>query len=258
MEKELNFAIDLAKKAGEIIKANFVFGMKKEWKKDNSPVTETDLKINQLVIDSVKKEFPDHKILAEEGSDMSGNGDYVWVCDPVDGTIPFSHGVPTCVFSLALVKNGESILGVVYDPFMDRMYSAVKGQGAFLNGDKISVSKANTIKNTIVGLTFWKEAPFQFYESEKILKENSVKLINVLSVIYMSMMVASGEFSTVVFPGNAAHDAATVKIIVEEAGGKVTDLFGNEQRYDRETKGFLATNGILHDEFLRIIKESMK
>lgn len=256
---ELQFAINLAKEAGKIIKDNFVLGMEKEWKEDNTPVTITDHKINQLVIDEVKKYWPSYSILAEEKSQLDGDGEFVWVCDPVDGTIPFSHGIPTCVFSLALVKNGEPILGVVFDPFMDRMYFAEKGKGAYLNDKRIYVSKNAIIRNSVLGIPNWRDATYNLYELVKDLGINHRGLIiNLASIIYMSVMVASGEFIAAVFPGDKAHDAAAVKIIVEEAGGKVTDIFGNGQRYDQDTNGFLATNGIVHNELLEIIKNTVK
>lgn len=122
----LDFAINLAKQAGPIIKNNFVLGMKKEIKQDKTPLTVTDLAINDLVNKAVAKMFPDHGLISEEGGFYSGQ-DYTWVCDPVDGTIPFSHGVPICMFMLGLMYKGQSILGVVYDPFMDKMYYAEKG-----------------------------------------------------------------------------------------------------------------------------------
>ena len=115
--------------------------MDKTIKKDGSPVTKTDLAINKLVIDRVKKYFPSHGVLGEEQSNYVEKADYVWVCDPVDGTIPFSRGMPTCMFSLGLTFKGKPILGVGYDPFIDRLIFAELGKGAFLNGKKIHVSR---------------------------------------------------------------------------------------------------------------------
>jgi len=252
------FAIDLAYKAGEIIKKNFTLGMKKQWKADNSPLTETDLVINGLVINSVKNKFPDHSILAEEGDNFSEKSEFVWVCDPVDGTIPFSHGIPTCVFSLALVQKGESILGVVYDPFMDRLFFAEKGRGAFMNNKKISVSSNKTIKNSLFGISCWKETQFDFSLLIETLKKAGPIIIDVLSITYMGALVSNGEFTGTIFPGNKPHDTAALKVIVEEAGGRVTDIFGNEQRYDREIKGHLITNGFLHKELIKVIKKTVK
>jgi fructose-1,6-bisphosphatase/inositol monophosphatase family enzyme len=251
------FAVDLAYRAGEIIKKNFVLGMRKDWKSDGTPVTETDLVINQLVINSVKKEFPNHGILSEEGSNYSKNNEFVWVCDPIDGTIPFSAAIPTCVFSLALVCKGESNLGVIYDPFMDRLFFSEKGKGAFLNGKRISVSKAETLERSIVGISFLKGAKFDLCQLYTALIDEGAFNLGVLSSIYMGSLVASGELIASVGPAVKPHDAAALKIIVEEAGGKVTDIFGNNQRYDLDINGCLVSNGIVHDKLVMIIRNTV-
>ena len=243
------FAINLAKEAGEIIKANFVMGMKKEWKSNDTPLTETDITINQLIIDSVKKKFPAHGILAEEGKDLSGEEEYIWVGDPIDGTTPFSHGYPTFAFSLALTKNGESILGVIYDPVLDRLAVAEKGGGAFLNGKQITVSKANSFKNVLVNL----DTDFELVSLREPLIKEGAFTTTLYSAVYASLLVAAGEFFAQIFEYKNPWDGAAVKIIVEEAGGKVTDIYGNEQRYDKEINGFVASNGILHDKIISLI-----
>ena len=254
------FTIDLAKHAGKIMKTNFTLGMKKEWKSDNTPLTETDLTINALVLDSIKKKFPGHSVLAEEGSNVSEGSEYVWVCDPVDGTTPFSHGIPTCVFSLALVQKGTVMLGVVYDPFIDRMFVGEKGKGASLNGKKISVSRSTTLANAIVGFVNSRRAPYDFSDLYQQLLSRQVKLLDVGSIAYMHALVACGEFAATIFPYDQPHDTAAIKVIVEEAGGMVTDLFGNEQRYDRANgfRGHLVSNGVLHHELVNIITSTVK
>ena len=253
------FALQLAQEAGKIIRKNFMLGMKKEWKEDNTPLTETDLAINKLVLDSIKKEFPSHSLIAEEESNFNENSEFVWVCDPLDGTIPFSHGIPTCVFSLALVKKGEVILGVVYDPFMDRMFFAEKGRGAFLNNKKIHVSDSKTIKSKLTCVVpRMKKAPYDLSDFAKELMKREAIPINLMSITYMGALVANGEFIATAFPETHPHDTAALKVIVEEAGGKVTDLFGNEQRYDRDIKGHLITNGLIHKELVELIKKTVK
>ncbi len=257
MANPKEFAIDLAKQAGAIIKANFTLGMKKEWKADNTPLTVTDLTINQMVIDAVQKNFPLHSVLAEEGSAMIEGSEYVWVCDPIDGTIPFSHGIPTCVFSLALTHHGEPILGVVYDPFMDRLFVGEKGGGATLNGNPIHVSPATSLMNAIAGVSYWAVAPFfQYSRLQESLSNQGVKMVNVLSITYMGALVASGELVATVFQGISPHDTAAIKVIVEEAGGKVTDVFGKEQRYDRDISGHIVSNGLLHPKLLELIRDA--
>jgi fructose-1,6-bisphosphatase/inositol monophosphatase family enzyme len=250
------FAEDFARRAGAIIKENFSLGMAKEWKADNTPVTETDLKINSMLIKEVKERSPEHSVNGEEESNMNGESEYVWVCDPVDGTIPFSHGIPICAFSLALVKSGESVLGVVYDPFQDRLYSAAKGGGAFLNGRRICVSAKKDLKGAAADCEILESSQYDISDLVKHLRlKEGVIATAFCSIIYPSMLVAVGEFAFTIFPFKKPQDGAAVKIIVEEAGGKVTDLFGGEQRYDKEIKGFIASNGILHDRLVELVRE---
>ncbi len=241
------FAIGLAKDAGKIIKKNFSHGMAKNWKGNDTPITKTDIVINKLVIKSVKEVFAGYDILGEEESYLANKSDYIWVCDPVDGTIPFSHGVPTCVFSLALVFKGRPIAGVIYDPFMDRMFYGEKGKGAYLNGKKIHVSRQGLTN----GLINWESASCWMVE-----KAHPRCLVCRLdSFIYGGMLVASGEMTASFYPWKYAHDGAALKIIVEEAGGKVMDMYGKEQRYDREIKGCLVTNQIVYKQLLKISKQ---
>src|SRR3989344_508119 len=180
------FAIKLAKQAGKIIKDNFTSNMKKEWKSDNTPVTETDLKINQLVIDAVKKHFPTHSIIAEEGSYKVDNSEYSWVCDPVDGTIPFSHGIPTCAFSLALVKNGAPILGVIYDPFIDRLFFAEKNKHAFLNDKMIKVSDKKDLENSVIGMSSFSKKVANSPAIMEELVNKKARLLVLWSIVYPS------------------------------------------------------------------------
>ncbi len=250
----LSFAVALARQAGALMKENFSLGMQKEWKEDSTPLTVTDQKINTLVLESIRSTYSTHSIIAEEGSQLT-DSEYVWVCDPIDGTIPFSHGYPTFVFSLALTKNGESILGVVYDPICNRLFTAEKGKGAFLNEKKISVSTAADFsKACFVGLDGENRLPTLRAQ----LREKGARVVNVYSCVYLSMLVASGEFAAEIFGNSTPWDAAAVKIIVEEAGGKVTGLRGEEQRYDQPTNGFIASNGILHQKLVDLVQLALE
>jgi len=124
----INFAKNLAYKAGKIMRDNFSLGMKKQWKKDGTPLTKTDKIVNELVINEISKKFPAHSILGDERKLMKKSSSFTWVCDLIDGTIPFSHGCPIFTFSLALVKDGKSILGVLfYDVMLDRLFWAGRG-----------------------------------------------------------------------------------------------------------------------------------
>jgi fructose-1,6-bisphosphatase/inositol monophosphatase family enzyme len=247
-----DFAVNLAKQAGANIRKNFTLGMKKEWKADESPLTATDTMNNALVIKSVKKAFPDHGIIAEEGSDYDGQ-ELVWVCDPLDGTIPFSHGVPTSCFSIALVHAGQPILGVIFDPYMDRLFVAEKGRGTTLNGKKVSVSSTKTLKNTFLASGVPKVNCADLRSMIVPFADHGARILDMGVIVYPGALVASGEFAGTVFSGTMPWDGATLKINVEEAGGRVTDLYGNDQRYDRDLKGHVTSNGHVHNEILAII-----
>ncbi len=241
-----------------MIKANFALSMEKEWKEDNSPLTATDTVINNMVINAVKEAYPEYGLITEEGGGNYLGQEYAWVCDPVDGTIPFSHGVPTCTFMLALTKNGESILGVVYDPFADHMYYAAKGEGAFMDGNKIKVSNTKSLDKSVVGLVMWREAKFQLTKMLPNLLDKGVIDFRIPSIGYLDMLVANGEFVAAIHPGAYSWDSAAPKIIVEEAGGKFTDLLGKNSDYTKEVDGHLASNGVLHEELLQMIRESLE
>ncbi|MBI2611244.1 inositol monophosphatase [Candidatus Gottesmanbacteria bacterium] len=256
MKNYREFSEEMAGKAGKIIRENFSLGMKKEWKKDNTPVTMTDKEINRMIIESVRENFPDHGVLGEEEK-YKIDSEYVWVCDPVDGTIPFSHGVPLSTFSLALTFRGESILGVIVDPFMNRTVMAEKNKGVYLNGKNIQVSKAESIKNAIVAVEYIPSFPHDLHLVKNKLIKKGAYAYSIYSVSYSGMMIAMGEFLGVVSSVISPWDGAAVKIIVEEAGGKVTDLFGQEQDYTKEIKGFIASNGKVHDILLELLRKNI-
>ncbi len=252
MSDHLQFATDLAHQAGAIMKQNFSLGMKKEWKADNTPLTVTDTEINTLVLKAVEERYPQHSFLGEEGS-RPVESDYTWVCDPVDGTMAFSHGWPTFAFSLALTHKGESVLGVIYDPICNRLLHAEKGTGAFLNGKKITVSKNAELGAT----TFVETGGYSRLPSlQGVLAAEGARIPTFFSCVYAGMLVATGELVGQIYKYDKPWDAAAVKIIVDEAGGKVTDLDGNDQRYDRDINGFVASNGLVHQKLLDVIKAS--
>ena len=256
--KHMDTGLDLAKKAGVIMRKNFTAGMKKEWKDERSPVTETDLAINDLVLAEIKKEYPDHSILSEEGNDFSEDSEYVWICDPVDGTHNFSHGIPTATFALALVRAGDPILGVIYDPFLERIFYAEQGKGAFKNGEPIKVTSNPILKKTVIGMGKMKKVGNLFPVAEA-LYGHGVSLITGLSIHYMNALVAAGEFSAAIFGGTSPHDMTPAKVIVEEAGGRVSDLKGNmPKRFDRDIDGLVCSNHALHDEIVQLLKLGFK
>lgn len=252
--KYLDFAIDIAKYAGKIMLKYFNQDNGEKYKGDKTIVTLADTEINSYLIKKVKETYPNHAVDGEE--EQFGESNYKWVCDPVDGTAMYARHIPVAVFSLALVIDGEPILGVVYDPFTDSLYKAIKGEGAYKNNKKMFVNNYTLDDiRTVCHCDMWSK---EKYNVCKVFEELSKKtrLNDIGSIARASCCVASGDYSLTIFTGTKHKqcDIAAVKVIVEEAGGKVTDLFGNDQRYDQSIKGALISNGLVHDEVVNTIK----
>lgn len=258
-EKELTFAKNLALKAGKIILENFGLSYDSKIKQDTSPVTIVDEKINRLVIEEVNQHFPTHSVLGEEQNSIT-DSKYVWICDPIDGTIPFTMGVPVSVFALALVIEGNPVLGVVQDPYTERLYTAVHQQGAFLNNQQIRVNNSGLNSKSRINFDWWPQAEYKIYEPIfDLCVRTGAYIFSPGSTIQAGVLVARGQFTASIFSGTTGKfvDIAPLKVIVEEAGGTVTDLFGNQQRYDQDIKGAIVSNGIIHQEIVDALSQSL-
>lgn len=248
------FITSLAKEAGEIMR-KYVNNVDISIKEDESIVTQADKEINQLVIDRIKKHFSTHDIYGEESSDYSNNSEYLWVCDPIDGTIPFSNDIPVYVFSLALVQNGVPILGVIYEPCTNKLYFAQKDKGAYCNDNKINVNSHNELKHNYIGFTSWNKAKYLISPLYSKLINLGMRVFDIGSIAYMGTLVASGKFCGIYFPQQSVYDVAAIKLIIDEAGGKCSDIYGEDQRYDVDIKGFIASNRLVHDNLVELVKE---
>ena len=258
LEEYLDFAKEIAKHAGEVMIKYFNQNNGANYKGDKTIVTLADTEINSYLIKQVKEKYPSHSVDGEE--EQFGKSDYVWVCDPVDGTAMYARHIPVAVFSLALVVKSEPIIGVVFDPFTNSLYTAIKGKGAYKNEERITVNnyELDDMK-TVCHYDLWVGAE---YNISKVVQDlgNKTYFIGLGSIIRACMCVASGDFSLAIFPGTKHKncDIAAVKVIVEEAGGTVTDLFGNEQRYDESINGAVISNGKVHNEVIEKIKRYLK
>ena len=250
----LGFAVAQAEQAGDIIRYYFDRTDKDiELKADHTQVTAADLQINQQVIDAVKKAYPDHGVLAEEGS-YEEHRTNLWVCDPIDGTDGFITGIPTAVFALAFVEDGVPKIAVIYDPFLRSVTTAIIGKGARCNGVVIRVSGHSIAMAKIMALTSYRamlEAE-SFYRA-LMAKGAVVKLAS--GNMFKTALIARGNADAYIFPGSGAHDVAATKLIVEEAGGRVTDLYGNEQRYDQPIAGAIISNGHIHADLVQALTD---
>ncbi len=264
--KELDFAKELAIEAGGIMRRYFrAEDIDTTFKDDNTPVTVADTTINNLVIEKVKEQFPGYGVIGEEES-FESKGDFVWVLDPIDGTMPFSLGIPVSTFSLALVhrSNGQPVVAVAYDPQLDHLYSATKGQGAVLNDAKILTSKSSTIEKQYVvvgGGSLQDGVPyFSAGKCTTLAREVAgARVFNFYSFVYSAMKVASGDLVAAIMRYGAPWDAAGAALIAQEAGAVVTDFEGKNRRYDEWGAGcVVAANQAIHDEMMGLIKLSTK
>lgn len=152
--------------------------------------------------------------------------------------------------------DGRPIVGVAYDPFIDRLSFAEKGKGAYLNNKKIHVSKQGFGPKTLVALPLWvNHMSVDPGKLVNLVHKQNTKTIDVGSIVYEGMLVASGELAAAIFTAKSAHDIAALKIIVEEAGGKVTDLFGNDQKYNGPLKGAIISNKAIHSSIVNLFKK---
>ena len=250
----LETATEIAATAGEIMLKYFDIGVAADWKEDNTPVTIADEEINRMVIDRIVAEYPTHGVVGEEASVEKPDAKMQWVCDPIDGTVPYMLGIPTNVFSLALCEDGRPIVAVVTDPYLDRTYTATLGGGTFCNDRKLTVSDTKELRGSFMnvsGRTSGAAAhtPAVYY----VLKKSGVRQLHHNSMVYEVVQVASGMFDAAIFTQSTPWDAAAGVLLVTEAGGKATDVAGAEQRYDRPINGTIFSNGVLHDDLVQLL-----
>lgn len=256
MSEYLDFAKATAQEAGEIMRKYFLGDTQTIIKADFSPVTIADSEINQMVIDMIAETYPTHSVLAEEQNSLK-DSKYVWVCDPIDGTRYFAAGVPLGTFMLTLVVDGMPQVAVIYEPIAQKLYYAEKGKGAFLNNVPIKVSESKLSPEQYIDISDRLDhSVLDLRPASNILYAQGVKVSAIRCSGAAGAMVADGGIVAALTSTVHPHDIAAVKLIVEEAGGKVTDIFGNEQRYDQPTKGAIISNGIVHDELVKIISQT--
>lgn len=220
----------------------------------NNLVTEADLASEKAILNVIKSTFPEHQILAEESGEIIQDSTYKWIIDPIDGTVNFAHGIPINCVSIGIEHNGEIIMAAVYNPHLNEFYFAEKGTGATLNDKPIQVSdESQTIKACLVTgfpYTYINEpnGPIEIFER---FVRKGVPVRRLGSAAIDLCWVASGRFDGFYEHKLEPWDSAAGYLIVEEAGGKVTDLQGN--KFSVYQHKVLATNGKIHDEMIEVI-----
>ncbi|HET9057532.1 MAG TPA: inositol monophosphatase family protein [Chitinophagaceae bacterium] len=217
----------------------------------NNLVTEADHASEAAIISTIKEQFPDHYILSEEAGEIVMNSEYKWIIDPIDGTINFANGIPLCCVSIGLEKEGKMILAAIYNPFINEFYFAERGKGSFLNDKKISVSNKTEVSKSclVTGFPYtyldMENGPLEIFE--KFIRRG-IPVRRLGSAAMDLCWVAAGRFDGFYEHNLATWDTAAGFLLVEEAGGKVTDFYGNY--YSPYQKQLLATNGKIHEEML--------
>lgn len=261
LQEYLTFAKELAHEAGDIMLRYFrAADIGTEWKEDNTPITVADQAINDLVIKEVNKKYPEHGVIGEEGS-SSEDKSIVWVVDPIDGTSPFSHDIPISCFSLALVdrSDGQPVVAATYDPFQQRLYTAVKNKGAYLNDKRIKTSDKSECQNSFmsVGMGLVGQDKFSTGVAGELLRDQGANVVNIASHVYFANLVAEGKIHSRLMSYGSPWDSAAVALLVQEAGGVVTDVYGKTRRYDIFADGcVLSANETIHQIVIDAIQDS--
>lgn len=242
------FARGLAFRAGKIILQGFGKAADVKYKPDGSPVTDIDIQVNQIILESIHGRYPEHGLLGEELSFGTGSEPCRWICDPLDGTIPFILGVPNSMFMLALMEDDDLRVAVAYDPFGGRFYHATKDGGAFCNDYPIHVSN-QTIRD---GYLVLDTDSLRFVT---VIKQAGGRIASVAGTGYRAMMVARGKTVGTVKETADFHDIAPASLIVAEAGGCVTDLNGSQLTLDKEIQGgVIISNRLAHQSLVDILQ----
>ncbi|MGC9334280.1 MAG: inositol monophosphatase family protein [Anaerolineae bacterium] len=260
MTARLDFALGVAREAGALLRKLSHQGHEIGHKSTEIDlVTEADLASEKMIVRAIRERFPEHAILSEEGlgdlQQLAGETAHLWLVDPLDGTVNYAHGYPAWGVSLALADHGTVVLAVTYDPLRDEMFWAERGQGAWLDGQRLQVSSADHLQKSLVATGF--------AYSRASLEDNNLAEFGaimprvqgvrragaaVLDLSHLAMGRLDGYWEMHLNP----WDWGAGWLLIEEAGGKVTDFQGNPWALQREE--MVASNGVLHQELLGVLQ----
>ncbi len=252
----LEVARTLARESAGLLIQNFSQERKIEYKGAIDLVTEMDRQSQDLIVEGIEKEFPLHSILGEEGENKKTSSPYMWVVDPLDGTTNYAHGFGFFAVSVALLKKPDNIIAAAVNaPYLNEEYTAVKGGGAFLNGEPIKVSRTAALERALLATGF----PYDVRESGDnieyfnrfLLRSQAVRRPG--SAAIDLCMVAAGRFDGFWELKLSPWDTAAGVLIIREAGGEVSDL--NGEKFNLYGDRILASNGLIHNEMKGILNE---
>ncbi len=255
LAQETQIAINTAISAGKLLRERFRTMQSSQIKEDGSLVTDADFASHNFILKQLGSAFPTHTILSEESPDAlhtkiaSGP---TWVIDPLDGTSNFLAGLPLFTVALAYIDQGITKIGVIYDPVHQDLYVGVKGQGTTLNGSPTHVSQKETPRGAMLF------AGRAYKERDRIRHANIISTLERQTTYFrrlgcatlMLASVACGRADAVILTGKSPWDTVAGALLVEEAGGKISDYCGNP--WSLESEDLVATNGILHNKLIEI------
>lgn len=254
LTKFTKISIEAASCGGDVLKYYFNRKIKVNYKGKIDPVTIADRLTQKTILKIIKKNFPDHTAYGEEDREHLVCKDYCWIIDPLDGTVNFIHKVPVFSVSIALSYKGKIISGVVYAPLLNEMFVAEKGHGAWLNGERIKVSKVKDLVHSLVVTGF----PYYIHSKSKhVIRNFSRVLMKVQGLRRLGSAaidlayVACGRYDAFWEEGLHPWDVAAGSLLVDESGGAVTD-FRNKGDYIWG-KSILASNRNIHKKMLGLI-----
>jgi myo-inositol-1(or 4)-monophosphatase len=250
LERRRRLCLELARDVGKVIMEGFgsIRSINKKGKREF--VTNIDLEGEEMIANSILKKFPHDTILGEEREYPRGSTGFSWIIDPLDGTHNYLHNIEIFGTSIAIAYGEDVLVGVIYIPFIDELYEARKGKGAYLNGKRIKVSKRTMEEATLVydsRFTHNKDAMFSSL-AQLVDRVFNVRMFG--STARSLTYLAEGKIEVEIEFSDKIWDFAAGLLLVEEAGGVATDFEG--RRWGLKTESFVASNGIFHDELIKI------
>jgi myo-inositol-1(or 4)-monophosphatase len=225
----------------------------------NNLVTEADHASEKAIMETIREAFPNHYILSEEAGELKMDSEYKWIIDPIDGTVNYAHGIPICAVSIGVEHNGVMVMGAVFNPMMNEFFIAEKGKGAWLNGDQIAVSEKATVMDScfVTGFPYtYLDMPNGPLDVFNRFIRKGIPVRRLGSAAIDLCWVACGRFDGFFEHKLQPWDSAAGFLIVEEAGGKVTDYTG--KHYSPYQPQIFASNGKIHNECLDWINDKIK
>jgi len=251
IEERKKIAIEAVRRIGKLLRENFGKFLNIEGKGDRTLVTNIDLEAEKIIVQRIRKTYPQDDILSEENIYHIPNSDYKWIIDPLDGTHNYIHQIEIFGVSVALAFRGEVVLGIIYIPLSEELYIAQRGKGAYLNGKRIRVSQRKVKEATLIFDSSIRQQKEPMLNCLKEVADNVFNIRMFGSTARSLSYIAEGKADLEIEYNDKVWDFAAGLLLVEEAGGKATTLGGG--RWSLNTEGYIASNGLIHNSVLKMI-----